>query len=202
MNNYTSKNSQGFGLLELLIVVVIVILGSLWAIPQYRRQLALSQLDQYTQQIESGLFHLRARQSAEGTSCKINFNPSFAGTNTFDSGFSAPVDIIELSHLSAKDRNQRLQCCDTTQCTWNPPYRLIDRENTQVSHTVEIKASETTYSLSPPGTSSDNTSLVLIVRSLYWNEDPKRPLPMRCVKFSTTGHIHQGTWEGKRCRRR
>ena len=202
MNQNTSTNSQGFSLLELLIVVVIIILGSLWAIPQYRRKLALSQLDQYTQQIESGLFHLRSRQSSEGTSCEINFNPNFVGTDTISTGFGAPVDVIELSHLSTTERDQRLQCCDATQCTWNPPYRLIDKESTHVSRTVEVKVSESSYSLSPPGTSTDTTPLVVLVRSLNWDKDPKRPLPMRCVKFSTAGHIHQGTWEEKRCRRR
>ena len=74
MKNTIPTNEQGFSLLELLIVLVIVTLGTSWAIPQYRRQLALNQLDQYTQQIESGLFSLRARQSSEGTSCEINFN--------------------------------------------------------------------------------------------------------------------------------
>ena len=202
MNHNTPANSKGFSLIELLIVVVIVSLGSTWAIPQYRRQLALSQLDQYTQQIESGFFHLRARQSAEGTSCEINFNPEFAGIDANGTEFGAPSDVIELSHLSTKERDQRLQCCDATRCTWNPPYRLIDKENSQISRTVEIKVSESTYSLSPPGTSIDNRPLLLLVRSLNWDEDPNRPLPVRCIKFSTAGHIHQGIWERKRCRRR
>ena len=202
MNHNTPTYIQGFSLLELLIVVVIAVLGSTWAVPQYRRKLSLSQLDQYTQQVESGLFHLRARQSAEGTSCEINFNPNFAGLDTVSNGFGTPEDVIELSHLSTQQRHQRLQCCDASQCSWDPPYRLIDNESTHISRAVELKVSESKYSLSPPGTSTDESPLVVLIRSINWNQDSRRPLPIRCVKFSTAGHIHQGVWEKKRCRRR
>ena len=115
MKNNIPTNQQGFSLLELLIVAIIVSLGSAWALPQYRRQLALNQLDQYTQQIESGLFSLRARQSSEGTSCEINFNSNFVGTSNTTSGFGTPADLVELSHLTDQQRVQRLECCDATQ---------------------------------------------------------------------------------------
>ena len=105
---------QGFTLLELLIIIVIIVLGSSWAIPQYQRRLALNQLDQYSQQIESGLFSLRARQSAEGTSCEININPSFVGIDNTASGFGQATDVLEFSHLNAKQREERLRCCDAT----------------------------------------------------------------------------------------
>ena len=200
MKNKIPTNQQGFSLLELLIVAIIVSLGSAWALPQYRRQLALNQLDQYTQQIESGLFSLRARQSSEGTSCEINFNSNFVGTDNSTSGFGAPADLVELSHLPDQQRIQRLECCDATQCAWDPPYRLMDRENTAVSRSVELKVSEASYSLSPPGTSTDENPLVLLVRSTNWNQDPRRPLPLRCVKFSSAGHLHRGTWEKEKGR--
>ena len=74
MKNSYPPPQAGFTLLELLIIIVMVVLGSTWAVPQYQRRLALTQLDQYSQQIESGLFSLRARQSAEGTSCEISIN--------------------------------------------------------------------------------------------------------------------------------
>ena len=200
MKNMIPSNEQGFSLLELLVVLIIVTLGTSWAIPQYRRQLALNQLDQYTQQIESGLFSLRARQSSEGTSCEINFNSNFVGTSNTTSGFGAPADLVELSHLTDQQRIQRLECCDATQCDWDPPYRLMDQENTAVSRNVELKVSEANYSLSPPGTSTDANALVLLVRSTNWNQDPERPLPLRCVKFSTTGHLHRGSWEKEKGR--
>ena len=198
----SSITPHGFSLLELLIVAVIVIIGTTWTIPQYRRQLALNQLDQYTQQIESGLFRLRARQSAEGTSCQLNFKPNYVGVNNIDTGYGRPTDIIELSHLTQKQRNQRLQCCDSTACQWDSPYRLMSRENTDASKSVELKTSEAEYSLSPPGTSTDGNALILLVRSINWNQDPQRPLPLRCIQLSTTGHLHRGTWEEQRCRRR
>ncbi|WP_170953682.1 type IV pilin protein [Synechococcus sp. UW179A] len=194
--------TQGFSLLEVLIAAVIVTLAASWAIPQYRRQLALNQLDQYTQKIESGLFSLRARQSTEGTSCEIKFAANYVGTDNINGDFGSVENIVELGHLSKEDRAQRLQCCDTKQCEWNPPYRLIDLEQTAISKNVEIKVSQSTYSLSPPGTSTDGNALVMLVRSTSWDQDPQRPLPIRCIKFSTSGHLHSGTWEDTRCRRR
>lgn len=193
---------QGFTLLELLIIIVIIVLGSSWAIPQYQRRLALNQLDQYSQQIESGLFSLRARQSAEGTSCEININPSFVGIDNTASGFGQATDVLEFSHLNAKQREERLRCCDATSCSWEPPYRLISREGTASSKTVGIKLSKANYTLSPPGMSTDGNPLIILVRSNKSKDDPKRPLPIRCLKLSTAGHLHRGTWEESRCRRR
>ena len=202
MKNIYSPPSAGFTLLELLVIIVIVVLGSSWAVPQYRRQLALNQLNQYSQQIESGLFSLRARQSAEGTSCEITINPSFVGINNTTSGFGQATEVLELNHLTPKQREERLRCCDATSCSWEPPYRLINREGTTSSKTVGIKLSKASYTLSPPGMSTDGTPLIILVRANNDQDDPKRPLPIRCVKLSTAGHLHRGTWEESRCRKR
>lgn len=202
MKKIHSPQPSGFTLLELLITIVIIMLGSTWAIPQYRRQLALNQLDQYSQEIESGLFSLRARQSAEGTSCEININPSYVGTSNTSSGFGKPTDILEFSHLNSEQRDKRLQCCDATSCSWEPPYRLISREGTASSKTVRVKLSQAKYTLSPPGMSTDSNSLIILVKSENGQNDRRRPLPIRCVKLSTAGHLHRGTWEESRCRKR
>jgi prepilin-type N-terminal cleavage/methylation domain-containing protein len=202
VNPHQRLNRSGFTLVELLVVVVIMMLGLSWVLPQYRRQQALNQLDQYTQQVESGLFHLRARQSSEGTSCEINFDPTYIGTANTSSGFGRPSDVLELSHLSSDQRNERLECCDATRCTWTPPYRLMSQEGTAHSRTVELKVSKQSYSLSPPGTSTDQSPLILLIRQIAWNSDPSRPLPLRCVELSASGHLHRGTWDNNRCRPR
>ena len=202
MTSHYTDPSYGFTLLEFLVVSIIMALITAWAVPQYQRQLALNHLDQYTKKIESGLFSLRARQSAEGTSCEMNFDANYVGVDKTDSGFGSTANTMELSHLSNKERDQRLQCCDTTNCEWNPPYRLINLEQTGIAKNVEIKVSKAAYSMSPPGTSTDGNDLVVLVRSTYWNRDPARPLPIRCVKLSASGHLHSGTWEKMRCRRR
>ena len=202
MKNTYQPQLQGFTLLELLVISMIVVLGSSWAVPQYQRQLTLNQLDQYSQQIESGLFSLRARQSAEGTSCEITINPSFVGINNTSGGFGQPSETLELSHLNPEQRDERLRCCDATSCSWEPPYRLISKEGTTSSKTVGVKFSQAKYMLSPPGMSTDSNSLLILVRANRGREDPKRPLPIRCIKLSTAGHLHRGTWEESRCRRR
>ena len=91
--------TQGFSLLEVLIAAVIVMISASWAIPQYRRQLALNQLDQYTQKIESGLFSLRARQSAEGTSCEMNFSANHVGTDNITDGFGTVENLVEFGKI-------------------------------------------------------------------------------------------------------
>lgn len=202
MKKIYSPQPSGFTLLELLITIMIIMIGSTWAVPQYRRHLALNQLDQYSQEIESGLFSLRARQSAEGTSCEININPSYVGISNTSSGFGKPADVLELSHLNSKQRDKRLQCCDATSCSWEPAYRLISREGTTSSKTVGVKLSQARYTLSPPGMSTDSNSLIILVKSENGQDDLKRPLPIRCVKLSTAGHLHRGTWEESRCRKR
>ena len=202
MRTQYSPPSPGFTLLELLIIIVIIVLGSTWAMPQYQRRLALNRLDEYRQQIESGLFSLRARQSAEGTSCEISIDPSFVGIHNTNDGFGKATDVLELSHLNPKEREERLRCCDATSCSWEPPYRLISKEGTISSKSVGIKLSQAKYTLSPPGMSADSNSLIILVRTNNEQSDPKRPLPIRCVKLSTAGHLHRGTWEESRCRRR
>ena len=198
----TFSTLQGFTLLECLVVFIIVMLGSAWVLPRYQRQLALNQLDQYSQQIETGLFSLRARQSAEGTSCEISINPSYVGIENSSSGFGLPTEVLELSHLKKEERDKRLRCCDATRCEWKRPYQLMSRERTAISKTVEVKFSKATYLLSPPGTSTDGDPLIILVRAQHGRDDPKRPLPVRCIKLSTSGHLHRGTWEESRCRRR
>ena len=194
--------SSGFTLFEFLIVIMIVMLGSTWAIPQYQRQRSLNQLDQFSQQIESGLFSLRARQSTEGTSCEINVNPAYVGVKDTNMGFGSATEVLELSHLRSNERDERLRCCDATTCSWEPPYRLINREGTRSSKTVGIKLSQENYMLSPPGMSTDSDSLIILVRSNNEQNNFKHPLPIRCVELSTAGHLHRGTWENSRCRRR
>ena len=194
--------SSGFTLFEFLIVIMIVMLGSTWAIPQYQRQRSLNQLDQFSQQIESGLFSLRARQSTEGTSCEIKVNPAYVGVKDTKRGFGSATEVLELSHLRSNERDERLRCCDATTCSWEPPYRLINREGTRSSKTVGIKLSQENYMLSPPGMSTDSDSLIILVRSNNEQNNFKHPLPIRCVELSTAGHLHRGTWENSRCRRR
>ena len=172
-----------------------------WAIPRFSRQMNQAAVEEYKQQYISGLYSLRARQGTDGTSCDIAFNSAF----NFNSGgtFGSSEEILELNKLTTLQRNSRLHCCDDDANCWNnkaysywdKPYRYLVLEGTPASKKVKIAVSSSTYSLSPPGTSSTQKPLTLLFRSASWDQDPTRPLPTLCVELSSTGVIKSGQWE-------
>ena len=64
---------QGFTLLEVIVVLIIIGLTSSWAIPNFHRSLLQGKVDRYMRNVESGLFSLRARMGAIKGSCLIDF---------------------------------------------------------------------------------------------------------------------------------
>ncbi|NKB73860.1 MAG: prepilin-type N-terminal cleavage/methylation domain-containing protein [Synechococcus sp. s2_metabat2_7] len=202
-----SKDASGFTLLELIVVISIISLTLTWALPQFRRRTEKSSVQTFTQALVSGFYSLRARQGTDGSGCDLKFssNYNFNTSNTFGSA----KDLFELNHLNAKERDERLKCCDSAQCwnkpgdlTWAKPYRFLNLEGIPSSKKVEMQVSRNTYELSPPGTSAIAEPLVILVRSQNWNQDPDRPLPTLCVEVSSNGVIRKGKWNSnkKQCK--
>ena len=197
--NPQKSNKSGFTLLELIVVISIISLTLAWALPQFKRRMDKSSVQTFTQALVSGLYSLRARQGTDGSGCDIGFSSkyNFNNGNTFGSA----KDIFELNHLNGKQRDERLKCCDSAQCwnepgdlTWAKPYRFLNLEGSPSSERVELQVSSERYELSPPGTSAIAEPLVILVRSINWNQDSLRPLPTQCVEVTSNGVVRKGTW--------
>ena len=198
--NPQKSNKSGFTLLELIVVISIISLTLAWALPQFKRRMDKSSVQTYTQAVVSGLYSLRARQGTDGSGCDIGFSSkyNFNNGNTFGSA----KDLFELNHLNGNQRDERLKCCDSAQCwnepgdlTWAKPYRFLNLEGSPSSERVELQVSSERYELSPPGTSAIAEPLVILVRSINWNQDSLRPLPTQCVEVTSNGVVRKGTWD-------
>ena len=197
--NPQKMNESGFTLLELIVVISIISLTLAWALPQFKRRMDKSSLQTYTQAVVSGLYSLRARQGPGGSGCDMKFSSAY----NFNKGttFGSAKDIFELNHLNGNQRDERLKCCDSAQCwnepgdlTWAKPYRFLNLEGSPSSERVELQVSSERYELSPPGTSAIAEPLVILVRSINWNQDSLRPLPTQCIEVTSNGVVRKGTW--------
>lgn len=197
-------NGEGaFTLIELLIMMVIIGLASTWALPAWHRQLLQGQVDQYTAQLETGLFDLKAMAGKE----KI----SFIATPPYIDTFKKPWEIIEFTKNDGTRINgsdQRLcvihgdnqPACDATNMNnpRNPRYRFLKLENSRQSREVEIKIKlnglQTKFEITPPGT-INYEDVVFIVRSQKANENSEQKVKERCILLSGNGYLRSGTWE-------
>ena len=205
--NPQKTESHGFTLLELLVVITIISLTLAWALPQFKRRMDTSSVQTFTQSLVSGFYSLRARQGTDGSGCDMNFSSQY----NFNKGntFGSAKDLFELNHLSGKERDERLKCCDSAQCwnqpghlTWAKPYRFLNLEGQPSSERVELQVSSDTYELSPPGTSAIAEPLVILVRSIDWNQDANRPIQTQCIEVTSNGVVRKGKWNDtkKQCK--
>tara|TARA_B110000003_G_scaffold192756_1_gene191519 strand:- start:174 stop:803 length:630 start_codon:yes stop_codon:yes gene_type:complete len=202
-NPQKKAGKSGFTLLELIVVISIISLTLAWALPQFRRRLDQSSVQTFTQALVSGLYSLRARQGTDGSGCDIRFSSTY----NFNKGntFGSAKDLFELNHLNGKQRDERLKCCDSAQCwnepgnlTWSKPYRFLNLEGLPSSKRIELQVSSDSYELSPPGTSAIAEPLVILVRSIDWNQDSLRPLPTHCIEVTSNGVVRKGTWNNNK----
>ena len=196
-----TKNSEGFTLVECLIVLGLISTALAWSIPNLRRQLIRQSVNNYVLRIEAGLQALRMKQAVVKTGCEMNF-PSDSLTTVGPqsiSQFKPPEATIEVAKLSANEKKDRLNCSDNPMI--NQGFRFLDTEQGRGTEDVELSFSRSKFTISPPGTSDDGGSLVILVRAKqYASLQPK--LPIRCVEFSPNGLSRMGDWKNGNCETR
>ncbi len=191
--------SQGFTLLELLVVMTIVGIFSTYGIFSFRRNVAQGQVDRYTQFVETGLFSLRARLGRFKRGCELYLDQDLS-TNTW----GPPWKLLEFQQPDGSQSNStRFKCCydeiteEQRECTpedlsGKASYRFLTMEGTRESKQVEVKTPQAYYELSTAGSSTGGESLTILIRSINSAKEPQ--LRTRCVELSGSGHLHSGTW--------
>lgn len=191
--------SQGFTLLELLVVISIVGIFSTYGIFSLRRNVAQGQVDRYTQFVETGLFSLRARLGRFKRGCELYLDQDLS-TNTW----GPPWKLLEFQQPDGSQSNStRFKCCydeiteEQRECTpedlsGKASYRFLTMEGTRESKQVEVSTPQAYYELSTAGTSTGGENLTILIRSR--DSAKESQLRTRCVELSGSGHIHSGTW--------
>ena len=181
--------------------VVLISLIITWGLPNFRRQLIRQSVKNYVQRVEAGLQSLRMKQAIVKTECKMQF-PLEAltpiGENS-PSNFVAPNQSIELGTLSSEKRRGRLHCSDDP--VVNRSFRFLDTEKGPGSEEVEISVTRSDFKTSPPGTSVDGKSIVILIRAKQ-HETLNPALLIRCVELTANGLALIGHWESGRCETR
>ncbi len=198
--------SRGFTLLEMLVMLVIAGLTTAWALPAWRRQLLQGQVDRYTENLEAGLFDLKAKAGKE----KISFEATPPARDTF----KKPWELVEFAQpygpryngidgrLCVIKGNNNPACVEcppqfNKPTCRAPEYRFLKLENTKQAREVELmihlKGSQTKFEITPPGT-INHDDVVFVVRSRHHVSMTGQPLKQRCVLLSGNGYLHRGNW--------
>ena len=215
------NQQAGFNLLELIVAMLIIGIVSSFSIPVFQRSMVQGQVDRYMQNLESGLFQLRARMGVIKISCDINFaerkpllgsSRSQATTSTF----YPPDQILEIQQSDGTRANSanvqedalykgcRCREYDSVndQCTELVPkaesLRFVNMEGTPEADNVLVSVSTLNYSFTPPGTSASNTDLVIRIKPAQ----AVSKVQERCVEVTGNGGIFTGSWESNSCKKR
>ena len=182
--------SNGFTLMEMIVVVAIIGTTTTWALPQFKRSYEQGKVDRYTQNLESGLFNLKKRLQKSSKKCTFFGDIGEGLVNTYND----PDKLIELNQLETK-RTNFLDCIIDDRDSGiesKTPFRFLQREGTSDKNNVEISTSAKAYKLNNLGANAEGKDITFRIRSNQWNGD--RRLHTRCIVFSGNGHLYRGTW--------
>jgi prepilin-type N-terminal cleavage/methylation domain-containing protein len=196
---------QGFTLIEVLVVLIIVGLTSSWAIPSFHRSILQGKVDRYMRNVASGLFSLRARMGAIKGSCLIDFGER----SSFSIGeFLAAEQLLERQQLNGTlSTNDALKQCRASYAgdaqVNAEAFRLVNLEGSRERDAVEVALKNQTYSFTPPGTTANANAMTILIRAKGTNTSAGSPISSiskirtRCVEVSGNGQVFSGTWSQK-----
>ena len=183
------SKSRGFTLLELLVAVIIMTGATAWALPRLNHKIQQSNVDTYTQNLETGMFSLMARVRRSAKYCTLFRDPSLSTKS-----YIQPNKVVELLQFDNNDRQQYIDCpCTPGDINCSTPFRFLHKEQTREADLVQIRISETAYGLSPQGTNPEGKEMIIRVRSKKWNQNQQ--VFTRCLVISGNGHLFKGTWD-------
>lgn len=197
--------NQGFTLLEVIVVLIIVGLTSSWAIPSFHRSILQGKVDRYMRNVESGLFSLRAQMGAIKGSCLIDFGER--------SGFSIGKFVPAEQLLERQQQDGSFSTTDALKKCRNSylgdtqinaeTFRLVNLEGSRERDSVEVALKNQTYSFTPPGTTANANKMTILIRHRSTNRT-SNPTTLsinktrtRCVEVSGNGQVFSGTWVEK-----
>jgi prepilin-type N-terminal cleavage/methylation domain-containing protein len=194
---------SGFTLAEMVVVVAIVALTTAWAVPQFTRGIEQNKVDNYAQNLHTGLFNLRKRVQKSSKTCELFKQfPSASKVN-----YISPNMFLELSTIVNRDN-----LLDCSMGTAGPqsisPFRFLQLEGSDNRDSVEVlylqrqftplgntnlsKITQDKYDLTNLATNPDGNDMIFRIRSKKWDQDTS--LKTRCIVFPAVGILTYGRW--------
>ena len=170
----SNKNTYGFSLVELVIIVGIISTLSGLAIPSFLNWVRTERVNSYTREVKAYFRIVRLEARRWGSSCFININPiSFnsltRGQDT--DGYSVGCEY-SITENSSRDSQSMIRS-------------LVPKINNSVFQVINQN-----FQVTPNGRISSDKSIIVVIGSRYNQSGPKK---LNClVVKSPTGHISQG----------
>ncbi len=169
-----NKNSSGFSLVELVIIVGIISTLSGLALPSFLNWVRTERVNAYTREVKEYFRIVRLEARRWGTSCFININP--IDFNSLSRGEEANGYSVSCEYSINENSSQNSQSMIGS---------LVPKINNSVFQVINQN-----FQVTPNGRISSDKSIVVVIGSRYNRNGPKK---LNCLVLkSPTGHISQG----------